>query len=161
MSAATVTGELRAVLDAPRGQRFSRPGASGRPMATPRARRHVREQHLLAQMAAHPNAVLPLCSPLPPTRTDEPATRLAEHGDRWPSPKRPDGVPLIPRPRPAPDDGPPPQRPRPERPPLPRRPRSHRKPRRRRRSHTGRHLLGYALATAAGALAHHLAPLLS
>ena len=161
MSAGPVTDELRAVLDAPRGQRFSRPGASPRPIATPRARRHAREQHLLAQMAAHPNMVLPLWSPLPPTRTGEPATRLAEREGRRPQPKRPDGVPPIPRPRPAPDDGPLPPRSRPERPPLPRRPRSHRKPRRRRRSHPGWHLCGYTLATAAGALAHHLAPLLS
>lgn len=161
MSAATVTGELRAVLDAPRGRRFSRPGASPRPMATPRARSHAREQHLLAQMKAHPNAVLPFCSPPRSTRTDEPGTRLAEPGDRRPLPKWPGDVPPIPRPWPAPDDGPPSPRPRPERPPLSRRPRSHRKPRRRRRSHTGRHLLGYVLATAAGALAHHLVPLLS
>ena len=159
MSAAPVTGELRAVLDAPRGQRFSRSGASPRPMATPRAQRHAREQRLLVQMADNPHGVLPLWAPLPPTRTGEPATRPAERGGQ-PLPKRPDGVPPIPRPRPAPDDGPPPPRPRPERPPLPRRPRSHRKPRPR-RSHTGWHLFGYTLATAAGALAHHLAPFLS
>ncbi|WP_143847291.1 hypothetical protein, partial [Nocardiopsis sp. JB363] len=105
MSAAPVTGELRAVLDAPRGQRFSRPGASARPMATSRARQHVREQHLLTQMAAHPNLVLPLWTPRPPTRTGEPAARLAERDDRRPLPKRPNGVPPVPRPRPAPDDG--------------------------------------------------------
>ncbi|WP_017605503.1 hypothetical protein [Nocardiopsis alkaliphila] len=52
-------------------------------------------------------------------------------------------------------------RPRPQRPPLPKRPRSHREPRRRRRFRPWWHLLGYTLATAAGALAHHLDPVLS
>ncbi|WP_157090944.1 hypothetical protein [Nocardiopsis listeri] len=163
MSPGPVSAELRAVLDAPRGRRFSRPHA---PTTTALAR----EQRLLAQMADNPHGVLPLWAPLYSTRMTEDERRaheVPELSERPESPWKPTPAPqyrprpTIPRPRPAPDDGPPP--PRPPRPPLPRRPRrphSHRKPRRR-HSRVGWRLCGYALATAAGALAHHLAsPLL-
>ena len=181
MSPESATGELRAVLDAPRGRRFSRPGLSNRPMAAPLddSDFRVREQRLLAQMADNPrvihrqtHGVLPQWVYEHVARIEEreherrihPASDHPEHPERpWkpaPSPAphhRP--RPTVPRPRPAPDDGPPP--PRPPRPPLPRRPRrphSHRKPRRRLRA--AWHLCGYTLAALAGTVAHHLTPLL-
>ena len=185
MSPGPVTGELRAVLDAPRGRRFSRPGTAARLMATPpggfggggsgfgdsasstpassTSAFRARERRLLAQMADNPRVAHRQAHGVLPAWVYEHATRLAERDGR-PLPERPADAPPIPRPRPAPDDGPPPPRPRPARPPLPKRPRSHRKPRRRRRSRPWWHLLGYTLATLtgglAGALAHHLDPVL-
>ena len=128
MSADPISSEMRAVLEAPRGRRFSRTHS-----APPR-----REQRRVA--------LIDEWSAWEPQRPHEPT----------PAPSR-SPKPLVPNPRPAPDDGPWVPRPRPEHPPLPRRPRrphSHRKPRRRRRIVWP--LFGYALAALAGAFAHHL-----
>ena len=151
MSAAPVSSEVRTVLDAPRGRRFSytRTGPT------------AREQRLLAQMEGNPrvayrqtHGTLPLWMHLQAARMAERDPQPPE-GPRKPAPapKRP-AQPMIPRPRTAPDDGPLPPA-RPQRPPLPKRPRSHRKPRRRRWC-VGWHLCGYTLAALGGALAHHL-----
>lgn len=162
-----VTPQVRAVLSAPRGRRFSR---TAHPTPRTQTQRpltrtdddpwttHSQEYTRLARSAY-----------LQAARKEEHRRRAREAStapenphDPWkPSPAPQHPTPVIPRPRPAPDDGPPP--PDPPRPPLPRRPRrphSHRKPRHRRRSHAGWHLFGYTLATVAGALAHHLAPFL-
>ena len=180
MSPGPATAELRAVLGAPRGRRFSRPGTSTRPMATPCSESEpsdsafkAREQHILAHMVGNPrvahrqaHGVLPHWMHLQATRIVERERQAhadsahSEHLERpegpWKPSPTPDHrpLPIIPRPRPAPDDGPPP--PRPPRPPLPRRPRrphSHRKPRR--RSRVAWHLFGHTLAALAGALTHH------
>ncbi|MFW6640891.1 hypothetical protein ACOALZ_12720 [Nocardiopsis algeriensis] len=119
MNAAPVPARIRQVLDAPPGRRFSRPGATT--PSAPGRQALTREQHLLTQ------------DQLPPW-THLQAQRLATQ----PEPARPDRTDAapVPRPRSAPDDGPPPartpERPVRPRPPLPRRhpdrPRSHRKP---------------------------------
>ncbi|NYH50440.1 hypothetical protein HNR06_000029 [Nocardiopsis arvandica] len=152
MSAEPVSSGVRAVLDAPRGRRFSRPGA---PAAAPL----TREQRLLIRMEGNPRVAHRMEHGELPAWMHVHAARVAERdsptpeGPRKPSttPDRPQ-APTVPRPRSAPDDSP--IRHRPERPPLPRRPRrphSHRKPRR-----FGWRLTGYTLAALAGALAHHL-----
>lgn len=154
MSAEPISSGVRTVLDAPRGRRFSHTRTGKTPP--------TREQRLLAQMEGNPRvAYRQTHGPLPAwmhLHAARLAFREAQTSDRprkpTPAPKRP-AQPMVPRPRPAPDDGPPPPRPRPARPPLPKRPRSHRKPRRR-RSRADLHLLGYTLAFLAGALAHHL-----
>lgn len=118
---------VRQVLTAPRGHRFTRTRTDSRPP--------TREQVLLAQMAGNPRV-----------------QHRLQHGElpHWmkvaAQQRTRRATPTVPRPRPAPDDGP-----RPQPPPLPRRPRSHRKPRR-----TPWRLIGYTLATTAGALAHYL-----
>ena len=174
MSAAPVSSGIRTVLDAPRGSRFSRPGAT-----TPPTRKQrppdgeqcplTREQRLLAQMQGNPRVAYRQAHGQLPMWMRLHAARLAERdahtpgGPRIPAPA-PDRQPLpaVPRPRPAPDDGPLSPRPRREPPPLPRRrptrPHSHRKPSR--LSRTAWHLGGYTLAALTGALAHHLAMIL-
>ncbi|GHD17048.1 hypothetical protein GCM10007147_05790 [Nocardiopsis kunsanensis] len=167
MSAEPISTGVRAVLDTPRGSRFTRTRTGARPP--------TREQCLLAQMEGNPrvayrqaHGVLPAWMHLQAARVGE-RERQTRHAPEasedtegpWkpsPVPVHPQ-VPAVPRPRPAPDDGPPP----PSRPggppqpsPLPPRPRSHRKPRR--RSRACWHLLGYTLAAGLGALAHHLTP---
>ncbi len=208
MSAPAVSGpstdRIRRVLDAPRGQRFVRPGSashpsrSSRPDSLSRPRKTdspgepTREQRLLAQMTGNPRVAYRQTHGELPAWMHVQAARLAAHGsqktqgDRGtsgtqntrgtkeaegprrpsPSPQRPQ-VPAVPRPRPAPDDGPLQPRPQhPERPPLPRRrsqrPHSHRRARRLGWTRTGpaRLLVAYTLATSAGALAHHLATVL-
>ncbi|MFL1431614.1 MULTISPECIES: hypothetical protein [unclassified Nocardiopsis] len=163
MSAEPVSSEVRAVLGAPRGRRFSRPGAPAFPAS------RTREQRLLAQMPDNPRIAYRQRHGQTPPWMEAHAARLTQ-GDtprparREPAPA-PDRTPppRVPRPRPAPDDGPVRPRPRPEPPPLPRRrpgrPHSHRKPRHHRC--TAWRLTAYTLAALAGALAHHLAaPLL-
>ena len=156
MNTEPVSVGVRTVLDAPRGRRFS-PTRTGPT---------TREQRLLAQMEGNPRVAYRQAHGTLPLWMHLQAARMAERDHRsprvsegpWkpspdPAPQRP-AQPMIPRPRTAPDDGPPP----PARPPLPRRPRrphSHRKPRPR-RSRVAWHLCGYTLATLAGALAHHL-----
>ncbi|WP_370012868.1 hypothetical protein UIS43_07285 [Nocardiopsis sp. LDBS0036] len=169
MSAEPVSLGVRAVLDAPRGRRFSKPS-----YPTPL----TREQRLLAQMKDNPrvayrqaHGVLPEWMHVHAARLDERASRTTEGPEERPrrpatQPERPP-EPVVPRPRPAPDDGPfPPRR---ERPPLPRRPRrphSHRKPRRwfsasrPGRPGPARLLAAYTLASSFGALAHHLGTVL-
>ncbi|GAB3699813.1 hypothetical protein [Nocardiopsis oceani] len=155
MTAEPVSAGVRAVLDAPRGRRFPRPGTP--PSST-------REQRLLAQMADNPRVAHRQAHGTLPAWMHTHAARLAERDNqpfkeqrRPPPPPQPPPVPPVPPPRPAPDDGPPLPRPRPVRPPLPRRirrPASHRKPRRLGRA--AWRLTGYTLAALAGALAHHL-----
>ncbi|WP_435111774.1 hypothetical protein [Nocardiopsis synnemataformans] len=171
MTAETVSSGVRAVLDSPRGRRFSRPGASAPPTSP------TREQRLLTQMEGNPRvAYRQAHGELPPWMHVH-AARLAERDTPTPEgPKRPrkpattpirPRPPAIPRPRSAPDDGTPP--PRPKIPPLPRRrsrkphnqhphnqrPHGHRKPRRLGRN-TAWHLLGYTLAALTGVFVHHL-----
>ncbi|MFD6949572.1 hypothetical protein A6A08_07505 [Nocardiopsis sp. TSRI0078] len=173
MTAEPVSSGVRAVLDAPRGRRFSKP--SYPPPLT-------REQRLLAQMEGNPrvayrqaHGVLPEWMHVHAARLDERASRTTEGPERprkpITQPARPP-EPVVPRPRPAPDDGPfPPRR---ERPPLPRR--RPKRPHGRRRkpsrlghlSHLGgtartgpaRLLAAYTLASSFGALAHHLGTVL-
>ncbi|WP_435108747.1 hypothetical protein [Nocardiopsis synnemataformans] len=223
MSASTVGGpgtdRIRRVLDAPRGQRFVRPGTAGhpgrssRPDGLNRSRNtgnpavSAREQRLLDQMANNSRVAYRQAHGELPAWMHVQAARLAERGSQNPQsaqstqstrdtpgtqstrdtpgtqntrgtkdsegprkssppPLRPQ-APAVPRPRPAPDDGPLQPRPqRPERPPLPRRrsqrPHSHRRPRRLSWTRTGptRLLAAYTLATGVGALAHHLATVL-
>lgn len=170
MSAALVSSGVRTVLDAPRGSRFPRPGATTPPTRKQRPpdgeqRPLTREQRLLAQMQGNPRVAYRQAHGQLPLWMRLHAARLAERDAHAPEDPRkpapaPDRRPLpaVPRPRPAPDDGPLSPRPRREPPPLPRRrstrPHSHRKPSRLRRM--AWHLLGYTLATLAGALAHHL-----
>ncbi|WP_444961715.1 hypothetical protein [Nocardiopsis sp. M1B1] len=184
-AAPALSSDMRRVLDAPRGQRFGRPGARAadrtakRPAPVPSPPlvslgRTPRERELLARMPDTPRLRYRL------THGDVPAWMI-ESESRKSRPREASSPDPEPRPRPrprpgpergpAPGDGPGPEplpvpRPRRERtppPPLPRRsdrPRrtaSHRKPRRR----LGWTVAGYALATAAGALAHHLAQLLA
>ena len=131
-----VAPEVRTVLGAPRGRRFSRPGVPASP--TPR----TREQRLLAQMPDNPRVVYRQAHGQIPAWMDTHAARLTANDN--PRPAR--------RSEPAPA-------PAPERTPTPRVPRPHRKPRRPGR--TAWRLTAYALAALAGALAHHLAaPLL-
>ncbi|WP_159942072.1 MULTISPECIES: hypothetical protein [unclassified Nocardiopsis] len=150
---------IRRVLDAPRGQRFVRPGAAHRP---------TWEERLLAQMRDNPRVAYRQAHGELPHWMRVQAARMAERdAQRLGEPDRPDRPrkpspapprppePALPRPRPAPDDGPFP--PRPKRPPLPRRrsqrPQSHRRPPRLRWALP---LAGYTLAATVGALAHHL-----
>ncbi|MDT0329204.1 hypothetical protein [Nocardiopsis lambiniae] len=164
MSAEPVSSGVRAVLGAPRGRRFSRPGTPTLPALS------TREQRLLAQMPDNPRVAYRQARGQTPPWMNLHSARIT--GDDAPRPARrrepapvPGRVPAprVPRPRPAPDDGPARPRPHREPPPLPRcrpgRPRSHRKPRK-----PGRiawRLTAYTLAALAGALAHHLAaPLL-
>lgn len=155
--------DMRRVLNAPRGRRFSRPVHTARPSnppAPPLAAlgRTPRERALLAHMPDTPrlrhrltHGDLPLWmvesetpSPRPPTKPDP---------DRDPRPG--DGPTPASEPVRVP-------RPRRERPPLPRRssrprrPASHRRPRRR----VGWVLAGYALAATAGTLVQPLIGLL-
>ncbi|WP_026123017.1 hypothetical protein [Nocardiopsis halotolerans] len=174
MSAEPVSSGVRAVLDAPRGRRFSKPS-----YPTPL----TREQRLLAQMKGNPRVAYRQAHGVLPEWMYVHAARLAERDAQTterpeerprrpaPQPERP-AEPVVPRPRPAPDDGPfPPRR---ERPPLPRR-RSKRPHGRRRKlnrfghlrrlggtTRTGptRLLAAYTLASSFGALAHHLATVL-
>jgi len=158
-----VASEVRAVLDAPRGRRFSKPVYPA-PL--------TREQRLLAQMQGNPRVAYRQAHGVLPAWMHIQAARMAERDAQnpravqnpqdpgkqpTPRPGRPP-LPSLPRPRPAPDDGP--LRPRPERPPLPRRrsprPHGHRKPTRLGRR-TAWGLCCYTLAALAGALAHHLA----
>lgn len=171
MSAAPVPTGIRTVLDAPRGSRFSRPGAATPPTRNQRPPEGeqgflTREQRLLAQMQGNPRVAYRQAHGQLPLWMRLHAARLAERDAHAPEDPRkpapaPDRRPLpaVPRPRPAPDDGPLSPRPRREPPPLPRRrstrPHSHRKPSRLRRM--AWHLLGYTLAALGGALAHHLA----
>lgn len=144
------------MLGAPRGRRFSRPG-----VPTP----GIREQRLLAQMPDNPRVAYRQRHGQTPPWMDTHAARLTESDTPRPARRRepapaPERIPppRVPRPRPAPDDGPGRSSPRREPPPLPRRtrrPRSHRKPCHRRR--TAWRLAAYTLAALAGALAHHLA----
>jgi hypothetical protein len=151
------TDRIRRVLDAPRGQRFVRPGASAPP---------TREERLLAQMRDNPRVAyrlkhgqLPYWMRVQYARTAERDAQGPGEPDRPDRSRKPSPAPsrpperVVPRPRPAPDDGPFP--PRPKRSPLPRRrsqrPHSHRRPR-----GFGWRLTGYGLAALAGALVHHL-----
>ncbi|WP_150252486.1 hypothetical protein [Nocardiopsis deserti] len=165
MSTEPVSSGVRAVLDAPRGRRFSKPSYPA-PL--------TREQRLLAQMEGNPRVAYRQTHGVLPAWMHVHAARLAERDTPAPEgparPRKPATTPkrlqepVVPRPRPAPDDGPfPPRR---ERPPLPRRrpkhphsqrPRSHRKPRRWFRTGPARLLAAYTLAISTGALAHHLA----
>ncbi|MFD3687887.1 hypothetical protein ACFWTE_24085 [Nocardiopsis sp. NPDC058631] len=182
MSTSTLAPGMRRVLDAPRGRRFSRPAARPAvrptPSPTPPSRpaplpplaslgRTPRERELLAQMPDTPRLRYRFThGDLPPwmnvPRPQDPRPDVAPALDPVPRP--------APRPRPEPGDGPRPAlvpipRPRRERTPLPplprrsdrpRRPASHRRPRRR----VGWTAACYALASGAGALAHHLTGLL-
>ncbi|WP_026116800.1 hypothetical protein [Nocardiopsis valliformis] len=154
-----VSAGVREVLTAPRGHRFSHTRTGRRPVPATR-------EELFDQMMEHPKVRYRVeHGEVPPWMATH-AARLTGHAapapeeprDPPPPPTRPP-TPFVPRPRPAPDDGPPPPRPprppRAPRPPLPRRPRSHRKPRR-----TPWRLITYTLTAAAGALAHHLATVL-
>lgn len=173
MSTQTLPMDLRRVLDAPRGRRFShtphRPGT--RPTPRPVAEgvleappplvslgRTPREREVLAQMPDTPGLRRRLERGDLPERMRLAAARRAEEPARIPEPS-PSPVP-VPKPARTPDEdtGPysplPIPRPRRERvppPPLPRRsdrprrPAAHRKPRRR----IGPLLPGYALAGAA------------
>ncbi|WP_053063588.1 hypothetical protein [Nocardiopsis sp. RV163] len=173
MTAVPVSSGVRAVLDAPRGRRFSRPGASAPPISP------IREQRLLAQMEGNPRVAYRQAHGVLPAWMEIHAARLAERDTRAPEgpeerPRRPAAPPVrppepaVPRPRPAPDDSPFPSRR--ERPPLPRRrskrPHGHRKPRswfrtgRPDRPGPVRLLTAYTLAISTGALAHHLATVL-
>ncbi|GAB2480965.1 hypothetical protein [Nocardiopsis aegyptia] len=157
-AASALAPDMRRVLNAPRGQRFSRPTTVARPSTAPAPPlaslgRTPRERALLAHMPDTPRL----------------RHRLA-HGDLplWmagsdpqnPRPRREPGR-TGPSPDSRPGDGPAPgpepvriPRPRRERPPLPRRsdrprrPTSHRRPRR----GVGWPLVGYVLATMAGIL---------
>ncbi|MFL1381499.1 hypothetical protein ACJOT4_29450, partial [Nocardiopsis sp. frass4] len=158
MSIEPLSSEVRAVLGAPRGHRFSRPAAPA--LST-------REQRLLAQMPDNPRIAYRQVHGQTPPWMEAHAARLTQGDTPRPARRRepapapaPERAPArrVPRPRPDPDDGPVHPRPRPEPPPLPRRPRrphSHRKPRHHRR--TAWRLTAYTLAALAGALAHHLA----
>ncbi|WP_435108678.1 hypothetical protein [Nocardiopsis synnemataformans] len=165
MTAEPVSSGVRAVLDAPRGRRFSKPS-----YPTPL----TREQRLLAQMKGNPRvAYRQAHGELPPWMHVHAARLAARDTPNPEGPERPrkpatppvrPQTPAVPRPRPAPDDGPIP--PRRERPPLPRRPRrphSHRKPRswfrtgRPGRPGPVRLLTAYTLAVSTGVLVHHLA----
>ncbi|WP_156366021.1 hypothetical protein [Nocardiopsis sp. NRRL B-16309] len=138
------TAEIRRVLDAPRGSRFSHTPSPAQ----------TREQRLLGQMAGNPRVAHRQAHGVLPAWM-EVAERRRIDRDRARGTSQHQEIPRVPRPRPVPDDGPPP--PKPERPPLPRRPRPrphrHRKP----RCRIGRRLAAYAVAAVAGALAHHLA----
>lgn len=181
MSTETLPPDLRRVLDAPRGRRFSRtPHRPGiRPEAHPSTStgpeplpplvslgRTPRERELLAQMPDTPRlrhrfAHGDLPEWMRRARSAESCWRQDDVPDRTPAPG--------PAREPAEDDGPgrPTPIPRPRReyvppPPLPRRsecprrPASHRKPRRR----IGHLVLGYALAITAGAVGQHMVALL-
>ncbi|WP_306369515.1 hypothetical protein [Nocardiopsis sp. CC223A] len=161
MGAEPLSSGVRAVLGAPRGRRFSRPGAPLPP---------TWEQLLLAQMPDNPRVAYRQARGQIPPWMDAHLARLTEDGTPRPARRREPApapehapTPRVPRPRPAPDDGPTRPRPRPEPPPLPRRrpgrPHSHRRPRKHGR--TAWRLTAYTLAALVGALAHHLAaPLL-
>lgn len=100
MSAPTVSGpttdRIRRVLDAPRGQRFVRPGtagntaSSGRPDSLNRSRNTgglsepTREQRLLAQMAGNPRVAYRQTHGELPTWMHVQAARLAAHDSRKP-----------------------------------------------------------------------------
>ncbi|MEV6818062.1 hypothetical protein AB0M72_04815 [Nocardiopsis dassonvillei] len=100
MSAPTVSGpntdRIRRVLDAPRGQRFVRPGTasntapSGRPDSLNRSRNTsdpnepTREQRLLAQMADNPRVAYRQLHGELPTWMHVQAARLAAHGSQKP-----------------------------------------------------------------------------
>ena len=143
MSTTTLPPGIHQVLTAPRGRRFTRPGA-------PR----THQARMLDQMADNPRVRYRL-----------------DHGElpAWMNTREERTPPRRqPRPRPAPSTIPrprtphgsssgtqPPAHPRPSRPPVPipaRRPGSHRKPRRR----TGWLLAGHTLAATAGAWAYHV-----
>ena len=174
MSTQTLPMDLRRVLDAPRGRRFShtphRPGARPAARLGPRPStskapeslpplvslgRTPRERELLAQMPDAPGLRRRLERGDLPEWMRVAAARRAEEPARTPEPS-PSPVP-VPKPARAPDEdvepaGPLPiPRPRRERAPLPRRsdrprrPASHRKPRRR----IGHLITGYVLAGAA------------
>ncbi|MBB6118557.1 hypothetical protein [Nocardiopsis algeriensis] len=146
---APATEGVRAVLAAPHGRRFSRPAAS-----------LPRQQRLLAQMQGNPRVQRRLAQGELPLWMHIQAERLAAENQQ----ARPDrtGTTPVPRPRSAPDDGPPPaptpKRPLRPRPPLPRRhpdrPHSHRKPAPR----PGPALMvaAHVLALGVGVLAAHL-----
>lgn len=186
MSPESATGELRAVLDAPRGRRFSRPGLSNRPMAAPpsdsesshsgfsKVQFKAREQRLLAQMKDNPrvahrqtHGVLPQWVYAHVARIDEREHErrihpASDHPERPEVPWKP-APPPTPRhrprptvPRPRPAPDDGPPPPRPPRPPLPRRPRRPHSHRKPRRSRAGWHLCVYTLAALIGAVAHRL-----
>lgn len=183
MSTATIPMDLRRVLDAPRGHRFSRtphrpglrPGARLTPGPVPEPLpplvslgRTPRERELLAQMPDTPGLRRRMeLGDLP-----EWMRRSTASGSCWRQDRAPDPTP-VPAPEPArtPDEDTLPSRslpvphPRRERAPLPplprrsdrpRRPAGHRKPRRR----VGHLLTGYALAAMTGAVGQHLIALL-
>ncbi|WP_028649425.1 hypothetical protein [Nocardiopsis sp. CNT312] len=163
---APVSSGVRAVLSAPRGARFTRTRTgTRRPAAEP-----TRRERVLAQMADNPRIVYRQAHGELPAWMDAHAERIAarDRSDRRQHPDRPAVVP-VPRPREAPDDGPARPAPLPPKPPLPRRrsrrPRDghrtsgrrlarHRRPRR--GPGLARLVAAYAMATAVGALAHHL-----
>lgn len=181
MSTEAMPLDLRRVLDAPRGRRFSRPvlrpgirpevhSSGGRaPESLPplvSLGRTPRERELLARMPDTPGLRRRFAQGDPPAWM-----RRAESAESY---WRQDDVPeRTPAPKPAPEPAkeaeperpvstPRPRRERVPLPPLPRRsdrprrPASHRKPRRR----TGLLLTGYALAVTAGAMGQHLVALL-
>ncbi|WP_433700793.1 hypothetical protein [Nocardiopsis sp. CA-288880] len=149
---------VRQVLDTPPGQCSAHPAAA-HPRSEAPTGRSAREQRLLAQMRDNPRVAYRLEHGVLPAWMEIQDARLAQRpAVPAPPPSRP-AVLSVPRPRPASDDGPssPVPAPRRTRSPLPRRPHSHRKPRRRARA--AWRLTAYTLATAAGALAHHLSTL--
>lgn len=181
MSTETMPMDLRRVLDAPRGRRFSRP--PGRPGTRPPISavpeplpplvslgRTPRERELLAQMPDTPRlrhrfAHGDLPEWMRKRTPQESCWRQDRVPDRTPEPEpardpgedaRPDRPESIPRPRREHVPPPPPPPPLPRRSDRPRRPASHRKPRRR----IGHLVIGYALAAAAGAVGQHLVALL-
>ncbi|WP_159942836.1 hypothetical protein [Nocardiopsis sp. FR6] len=88
------TTRIREVLNAPRGQRFVRPG-------TPTGTNRTREQILLAQMRDNPRVAYRLeHGELPPWMYIH-AARITEA-----SRQRETETPPVPRPRPAPNDTP-------------------------------------------------------
>ena len=171
-STATLSPDMRRVLDAPRGQRFSRPslprGTRPRPRPAPgppplvSLGRTPRERELLAQMPDTPrlrhrfaHGDLPAWMVAAKARKPQPPG--GPRPERRPTSEPGDGPRPVspPIPRPRRERTPPP--PLPRRSDRPRRPASHRKPRGHR---LGWVLTGHALAVTAGALAQHLTGLL-
>lgn len=155
MSAPTVSGpntdRIRRVLDAPRGQRFVRPGTtsntglSGRSDSLNRSRNTgepnepTREQRLLAQMAGNPRVAYRQLHGELPTWMHVQAARLAAHGSQKPQgaqstpvteapegPRKPSPSPKRPQapavPLPRPATDDDPLQPRPQHPERPERP---------------------------------------
>ncbi|GAA1456370.1 hypothetical protein NE857_32995 [Nocardiopsis exhalans] len=181
MSTETVPLDLRRVLDAPRGRRFSRPilrpgirpevhSSGGRvPESLPplvSLGRTPREREILARMPDTPGLRRRFAQGDPPAwlrraEASESCWRQDDVPDRTPAPKparepaeeaEPERPVSIPRPRR--ERVPPP--PLPRRSDRPRRPAGHRKPRRR----IDLLLTGYALAVTAGAMGQNLVALL-
>ncbi len=183
MTAETMPLDLRRVLDAPRGRRFSRPAL--RPGIRPEVRssggrapeplpslsslgRTPRERELLARMPDTPGLRRRFAQGDPPAwvrraESAESCWRQDDVPDRAPAPKpapapQPAREPAKPAGPERPVSIPRPRREQVPRPPLPRRSDRPRRPaaHRKPRRRIGHLVIGYALAATAGAMGQHL-----